>query len=389
MKTTNNSQNHILESLHSSKRVVGLTHNFYRYPARMLPELACEIILQFSGQGDIILDPFMGGGTTIVEAIATGRKAIGIDINSLAVFITEAKTTPLSPRDHQLINQWAMDIDFSTEPSFYHTSEDEPRVKNFPAQARQIFGSILEQISLLPYPRQQQFARCCLLRLGQWAIDGKDTIPSADVLREKFLLYVEEMLASLNDLVTAAQKFGVAKNNITKQRILLHRSVVDADKDQRFCQVLGKPNLIVTSPPYPSVHMLYHRWQVAGRRETPAPYWFIDANDGHGASYYTCGSRSRLGLDIYFRTIKEIFESLLSIIHPKALVAQLVSFFDIPTQLPAYLQAMELAGYHEIFPIDADRTELWRTVPNRKWYNNIGASRGTGKEILLFHRPRT
>lgn len=387
MKTNQNNGGQILDTLHSSKQIGGLTHNFYRYPARMLPELARELILNFSNQGDIVLDPFMGGGTTIVEAIATGRQAIGIDINSLAAFISEAKTTPLSPRDHQIIIRWAQEVDFSGKPIFRQILEDDPRVKNFPIRARQIFGSLLEQIDLLPYPRQQHFARCCALRLGQWATDGKSTITHGERIREKFLNYVQEMLTGLNDLVIAAQKYGVLKKDLIKHRLLLHRSVIGIDNDRQLSHLVGKPTLVVTSPPYPNVHVLYHRWQVSGRRETPAPYWFIDSNDGHGASYYTCGSRSRLGHEIYFQAIKETFESIRYVINPNAMVVQLVSFYDVSKQLPAYLQTMELAGYREVFPFNADRTELWRTVPNRKWYNYVGAVHGTGKELLLFHKP--
>ncbi|OGO20141.1 MAG: hypothetical protein A2144_12230 [Chloroflexi bacterium RBG_16_50_9] len=87
------------EVLHSKHRVVGLTHNFYRYPARFNPELARQLISEFSLPGDYVLDPFIGGGTTIVEALAAGRRSLGVDINDLACFVTQVKTTPLSDRD--------------------------------------------------------------------------------------------------------------------------------------------------------------------------------------------------------------------------------------------------------------------------------------------------
>jgi hypothetical protein len=353
----------------------------------MLPEFARDIILQFSHAMDIVIDPFMGGGTTIIEALATGRQAIGIDLNSLAVFVATVKTTPLSPLDEQCINNWVLDLDFSEDHIRNQIPEDDPRMRNLSIQTRQTFSHLLEQVSPLPYKRQQRFARCCLLRLGQWAVDGKDALPNAGLMKEKLIFYVHEMLAGLNDLVAFARYNGISKNKLVNHRVLLHRSAVDADKDESLRSILGKPSLVVTSPPYPGVHVLYHRWQIEGRRETPAPYWFIGANDGYGASYYTCGSRSQLGLDIYFRTIKETFQSLRSIIHPEALVIQLVSFCNVSSQLPAYLQAMKQAGYEEIFPFNTNRTDLWRTVPNRKWYNYIGASHGTGKELMLFHRP--
>ncbi|MCI0660765.1 MAG: site-specific DNA-methyltransferase, partial [Acidobacteria bacterium] len=73
----------IIDAVHSSAKVRGLTHNFYRYPARFSPQFAHELIQQFSQPGDTVLDPFMGGGTAIIEALSLGRRAIGVDLNSL------------------------------------------------------------------------------------------------------------------------------------------------------------------------------------------------------------------------------------------------------------------------------------------------------------------
>src|SRR5574342_186133 len=89
----------IVESLCSHKLVDGLTHSLYSYPARFSPELARQIIKNFSSSGDWVFDPFMGGGTSVVESLAAGRHALGSDINSLAWFITLTKTTPISSTD--------------------------------------------------------------------------------------------------------------------------------------------------------------------------------------------------------------------------------------------------------------------------------------------------
>ena len=45
--------------------------------------------------GKIVLDPFMGGGTTVVEALRLGMKPIGIDINPVAWFVTKKEVEPL------------------------------------------------------------------------------------------------------------------------------------------------------------------------------------------------------------------------------------------------------------------------------------------------------
>src|SRR4051812_37287822 len=97
----------LLEALRSTQYVGGYSHTFYRYPARFHPDFAREAIRQFSRPGDLILDPFVGGGTTIVEALVEGRRAIGLDINPLARFVTLVKTTPLSRGDVDAIRGWA------------------------------------------------------------------------------------------------------------------------------------------------------------------------------------------------------------------------------------------------------------------------------------------
>jgi len=75
-------------SLASSKYATGTsTHGFYHYPARFSPEIARAVIETFSAPNDWILDPFMGGGTTVVEGLALGRRMIGIDINALGHFV--------------------------------------------------------------------------------------------------------------------------------------------------------------------------------------------------------------------------------------------------------------------------------------------------------------
>ncbi len=49
--------------------------------------------------GAVVLDPFMGGGTTIVEALRLGCKVVGVDINPVAWFTTKKEIEPVDLRD--------------------------------------------------------------------------------------------------------------------------------------------------------------------------------------------------------------------------------------------------------------------------------------------------
>lgn len=75
------------------KTVVAAPHTppykIHRYFARRPWNVFNEIIRTYSNDGEIVLDPFMGGGVTIYEGVALGRKVIGYDLNPLSKFIVE------------------------------------------------------------------------------------------------------------------------------------------------------------------------------------------------------------------------------------------------------------------------------------------------------------
>jgi len=53
------------------------------------PKVARNLILRYSKQGDIVLDPMVGGGTTLIECLLTGRDGIGIDVNYNSALLTK------------------------------------------------------------------------------------------------------------------------------------------------------------------------------------------------------------------------------------------------------------------------------------------------------------
>jgi DNA modification methylase len=74
------------------------SHNFHSFPAKFPPQLPRKFILGLTEPGDIVLDPMMGSGTTVLEAFFNGRRGIGIDIDPLAIMISGVKATPLETK---------------------------------------------------------------------------------------------------------------------------------------------------------------------------------------------------------------------------------------------------------------------------------------------------
>ena len=71
------------------------THPLHAFAARCPPPLVDWAISRFSAPGDVVLDPMVGSGTTLVEAALLGRRAWGADIDPLARLIAKAKATPV------------------------------------------------------------------------------------------------------------------------------------------------------------------------------------------------------------------------------------------------------------------------------------------------------
>jgi len=69
------------------------THAIHTYVAAMVPQLAETLVKEYVPIGQKILDPFCGGGAVLVEAIRNKRKAVGTDINPLALLISRVKST--------------------------------------------------------------------------------------------------------------------------------------------------------------------------------------------------------------------------------------------------------------------------------------------------------
>jgi len=66
-------------------------YNMHRYFARRPSNVFEAIIKHYTNPGEIVLDPFMGGGVTVVESLRSRRKVVGVDLNPMAWFIVDSE----------------------------------------------------------------------------------------------------------------------------------------------------------------------------------------------------------------------------------------------------------------------------------------------------------
>ena len=102
------------------------THCYHAYPAMMIPQVARALIEEYKPEDgvELLFDPYMGSGTSLVEASIKGINAIGTDLNPLARLMSHVKTTHY---DLSCIR----DTFSMMQALFFEYSEDKVKNKNF------------------------------------------------------------------------------------------------------------------------------------------------------------------------------------------------------------------------------------------------------------------
>ena len=322
----------------------------------------------------------------MVEALAAGRTAVGTDLNELATFVARIKTLKLTEENREAITGWVEEV----VPSIrYDMALDSARLPQ--SSKRNLTGAgvrvvrKLVALALEKLPRNggegaAQLARGAVLCTAQWALDGRRILPSASAFRERLASTATEMVDALGRLWEIAEEAG--------EPMAPQLETVDAADIASLSPFSEgrKADLVVTSPPYPGVHVLYHRWQVAGGRETPAPYWIAASRDGQGAAFYTMGARNNPNDDVYFSRLGPRFHALRSVMRKGAYLVQVVGFADPQRQLRRYLGVLEKAGFVEAR--ERCQRRIWRDVPGRKWHAVQRSSAPASREVVLVHKAR-
>jgi SAM-dependent methyltransferase len=237
-------------------------HGFHSYPARLHPLTARRLVEGLSPPNGSVLDPFCGSGTVLVEARLLGRRALGVDVNPLAIELSGMKANAIGAR-------WVPSLVGTARRVAEHA--DDRRLKRMGATRRYeeedvaLFAPhvLLELDGLrdgIAHVESEPLRRSLLLvlsavltkvsvRAGDTGrAEGPKRIPSGYTLRF-FVKKAEELARRLQDaralLPPHAPLAGVIHGDARH---------LDAVSD-------GVVDLIVTSPPYPGVYdyVVHHR----------------------------------------------------------------------------------------------------------------------------------
>lgn len=133
-------------------------HSIHPYPARFIPQIPRRAILEYSQPGDLVLDPFAGSGTTLLEASLLERPSIGVDNNAVAHLVSRAKIAQYTADDVKRMKEFVYDLPSARTFDVIGAEVDIPSYKEvdywFDPEAKLDLGYLRERIRLLPEPAQ-------------------------------------------------------------------------------------------------------------------------------------------------------------------------------------------------------------------------------------------
>jgi len=237
-----------------------ITHGYHRYPAKFIPQLAARLIKELTIPGDLVVDPFMGSGTTLVEAKILGRPSVGVDINPVAQLITQAKVTPIAPdildsHFSQLANEiWHIENAplFTVKETAVKYQAKTPEIDRiaywFRPEIKKKLSILFEKITNIKNDDVRTFFLCgfshILKNCSIWlqksnkpTRDFKKQIPDA---YNTFLKHIKKMIKKNTEYWHILQKNYAI--NVSAQPLCADARAIPVDD--------GSASLVVTSPPY-------------------------------------------------------------------------------------------------------------------------------------------
>lgn len=323
----------------STKDTTYISHGYHRYPAKFIPQLARRLIKEYTRPGDLICDPFMGSGTALIEAIISGRRALGVDINPVAWLISKVKTTPLKPS--KLEKEFALlvhRLNLCQLPLFnLKEGEAEPIIPSheridywFPEDVKLTLGKILASINTMQDEDFRHFFLCgfshILKNCSIWLM--RSTKPTRDF--EKVIPHpIRTFITHIEGMIRKNQEFW--------QLIDSHNECIVECADARSLPTGDvSVNLIVTSPPYVTsyeyadIHQLTVLWlgytsdlkefrqKFIGTTRPAGKNIIIDSRIGEDtiAAFEKKSRRKAEGVATYFSEMRECFQEMWRVLKP-------------------------------------------------------------------------
>lgn len=237
-------------------------HAIHPYPAKFIPQIPRHLIELFHpGDNSVVLDPFCGSGTTLVEAIDVGVDAWGIDLNPLSCLITKVKTTKLP----YLLDDTAYQITHRAIECFGRDGVKIPSIPRldhwFKPEIQKALALLLDEIQ-----QEQDASVRDALRLALSSIivrvsnQESDTRYAAVDKKSTEHDVFEHFKKACSSISSAVHGFFGDLFRHPANATVLNRNTLTIGSNELPRNV----GLVITSPPYPNAYeyWLYHKYRM-------------------------------------------------------------------------------------------------------------------------------
>jgi site-specific DNA-methyltransferase (cytosine-N4-specific) len=244
--------------LHRSRRLRYGPHDLHEYRGKFFPQLVRSLItIADTPEQGIVLDPMCGSGTTPCEVIASGRSALGADLNPLSVLISSVKAGVVLEPPGSFQQKTATYLERVLRPAKASPSEVWPDdlaylERWFDQTALHETAEIVAAIDSISDGLYRSLFKVCLSNCVRSISWQKET----DLrVRKEVRPYEPGSASSLFGQAVLEQKdriygyLSVLHHPKTQQQLLIQKGD-SVHVDRLFPEYKERVDLILTSPPY-------------------------------------------------------------------------------------------------------------------------------------------
>jgi len=251
------------------------SHDVHAFAAKFPPQLPRTFIHGLTAPGALVLDPMMGSGTTVVEALLAGRCGIGLDIDPLALRLTQVKTRPLHIDG---LREIGCQVVAQAQTLLVNDSLDEKRLQAFDEHTKSFIDywfrpQTQRELCALTWSIQQ-VKDSLIRRFLELTFSSIIITKSGGVSLARDLAHSRPHLDPSKEPKNAIEQFAIRLQRTIKSiaHIETHdRAAVQLAADARSMPLLSDSiDLIVTSPPYANAidYMRAHKFSLVWFHES-------------------------------------------------------------------------------------------------------------------------
>jgi site-specific DNA-methyltransferase (cytosine-N4-specific) len=226
------------------------------YPAKFTIDIAIKLIEKHSKIGDVVYDPFLGSGTTILACNLLERKAIGTDINHIAILISKFKTIVLNHKEKKELSYLIEVLKNLKEDNIVLLHHYKSIDHWFKKDVVLALSSILNNINLIKSINSKIFAQTIFSSIINLVSNQESDTRYAAIEKKvlNFNYVIELFIKKIQNALILQEDLGVIDYKNFGE-CYLHDSLKSTEI------IKSKVDLIMTSPPYPNTYdyYLYHK----------------------------------------------------------------------------------------------------------------------------------